>query len=221
MTYYLAAPIYVTALSAGLLGEKVGWRRWAAVLVGFAGVLVALRPSGASLTLPALISLLGSLLFAVLMIVTRRLRGTSDAALVAWPAIGTLLFGAAVAPLDWVPPSPRDFALLSLLGVVAMLANFCVVRSLKLAPASVVVPYQYTLLVWAVVFGYLVFGDVPRPGMVVGAGLIIGAGLFIFLREQAEARRLGPTTCAEAAGRALTRVAGGVRPAARGRTRYS
>ena len=147
---------------------------------------------GASLTLPALIALLGSVLFAFLMIATRKLRGAGDAALVAWPVIGTLAFGAVVAPLQWVPPTPRDFVLLSLLGVVAMTANFCVVRSLKLAPASVVVPYQYTLIVWAVVLGYAVFGDVPRLTMVVGAGLIVGAGLFIFLREQAAARAASP-----------------------------
>ena len=188
MTYYLAGPIYVTALSAALLREAVGWRRWTAVLVGFAGVLIALRPTGASLTPPALIALAGSVLFALLMIATRKLRGASDTALVAWPVIGTLAFGALAAPLHWVPPTPRDFALLSALGVVAMAANFCVVRSLKLAPASVVVPYQYTLIVWAVVFGYAVFGDVPGPNMVLGAGLIVGAGLFIFLREQAARR---------------------------------
>ena len=192
MTYYLAGPIYVTALSAVLLGESVGWRRWTAVLVGFAGVLIALRPTGASLTLPALIALAGSVLFAFLMIATRKLRGASDAALVAWPVIGTLAFGAVVVPLQWVPPTPRDFVLLSLLGVVAMTANFCVVRSLKLAPASVVVPYQYTLIVWAVVLGYAAFGDVPRLTMAVGEGLIVGAGLFIFLREQAAARAASP-----------------------------
>ena len=107
----------------------------------------------------------------------------------AWPVVGTLAFGALVAPASWVPPTPRDFVLLSMLGVVAMTANYCVVRSLKLAPASVVVPYQYTLIVWAVVLGYIAFGDVPRANMVIGAALIVGAGLFIFLREQAVARR--------------------------------
>ena len=164
MTYYLAAPIYVTALSPVLLDEAVGWRRWTAVLVGFAGVLVALRPSASTLTLPALVAVLGSLIFALMMITTRKLRGTSGTALVTGQTLGALLLGGALAPFDWVTPSPRDFLLLSLLGVVAMVAHVCVNRSLQLAPASVVAPFQYTLIVWAVVLGYLVFGDVPQLG---------------------------------------------------------
>jgi drug/metabolite transporter (DMT)-like permease len=88
-----------------------------------------------------------------------------------------------------VPPSTRDFALLSLLGVVAMVAHVCVNRSLKLAPASVVAPYQYTLLVWAVILGFLVFGDVVQPAMMIGAGIICGAGLALILLERHAAQR--------------------------------
>src|SRR5712692_3751028 len=98
VTFYLAGPIYVTALSVGLLGESVGWRRWTAVLVGFAGVMLALRPSAASFTLPALIALGGSMFFSVLMITTRMLRDTQDTVLIAGQIGATLLFGAAVAP---------------------------------------------------------------------------------------------------------------------------
>jgi drug/metabolite transporter (DMT)-like permease len=188
MTYYLAGPIFVTAISATVLGEKVGWRRWAAVLMGFAGVIVALRPGGATLAWPALIALAGSFSFALLMIATRYLRGTSDTVLVTTQTVGALAFGALAAPFAWVTPSPRDLALLALLGVVAMVAHACVNRSLILAPASTVVPYQYTTIIWAVIFGYLVFGDVPQPAMLAGAAIIIAAGLFIFLREQALAR---------------------------------
>jgi drug/metabolite transporter (DMT)-like permease len=187
ITFYLAGPIYVTALSVILLGERVGWRRWAAVLIGFVGVVVALRPSAASFTYPALIALAGSLFFAVSMITTRMLRGTSDTMLVTTQTLGALLFGAIAAPFGWTTPSLRDFLLLCLLGIVALVAHACTNRSLKLAPASVVVPYQYTLIVWAIVFGYLVFGDVPAALMLLGAAVIIAAGLFIFLREPGEA----------------------------------
>jgi drug/metabolite transporter (DMT)-like permease len=185
VTFYLAGPIYVTALSALFLGEHVGWRRWSAVLVGFAGVIICLRPSAATLTAPALIALAGSVFFALLMITTRTLRGTSDTVLITGITSGALIFGLISAPFGWVMPSLGDVALLALLGVVAQAAHMCVNRSLKLAPASVVVPYQYTLIVWAVVLGYLVFGDVPEAMMLVGAGIIVAAGLFIFLREQA------------------------------------
>ena len=194
VTFYLAGPIYVTALSVVLLGETVGWRRWSAVLVGFVGVVLALRPSAASFTLPALIALGGSIFFAILMITTRMLRETSDTVLVSGQNVATLLFGAAFAPFGWVTPSFRDFMLLSLFGVLSMVALACVNRSLKLAPASVVVPYQYTMIIWAIMLGYSVFGDVPDLLTLAGAAIIIAAGLYIFWREQAQSRQKAPSS---------------------------
>ena len=194
VTFYLAGPIYVTALSVVLLGETVGWRRWTAILVGFVGVVLALRPSAASFTLPALIALGGSIFFAILMITTRMLRETSDTVLVSGQNVATLLFGAAFAPFGWVTPSFRDFMLLSLFGVLSIAALACVNRSLKLAPASVVVPYQYTMIVWAIMLGYAVFGDVPDLLTLAGAAIIIAAGLYIFWREQAQSRQKAPSS---------------------------
>jgi drug/metabolite transporter (DMT)-like permease len=187
MAYYLAGPIFVTAIAGTLLGEPVGWRRWTAVTVGFFGVIVCLRP-GVAITWPALIALAGSLTFSLSMISTRTLRGTSDTVLVTVQTVAALAFGAVIAPVAWVTPSLSDTALLALLGMVAMVAHVCVNRSLKLAPASTVVPYQYTTIVWAVTFGYLVFGDVPDVWMLAGGAIIIGAGLFIFMRERRLAR---------------------------------
>lgn len=184
MTYWLAAPIYVAAMSPFLLGEKVGWRRWLAILVGFGGVVIALEPSAATLTAPALISILGSFCFAFMMLSGRALRGTPDTTLVFWQIAGAGLFGLVTAPFGWVTPSSFDLALLGLLGVVAMLAHVCVNRALKLADAATVAPFQYTLLFWAVIFGFVVFGDVPRPAMLVGAAVIVAAGLFILFRER-------------------------------------
>jgi drug/metabolite transporter (DMT)-like permease len=160
-TFYLAGPIFVTAMSPFLLGETIGWKRLCAVIVGFAGVLIALRPSSASVSGPALIALAGSLMFALLMMVTRAVRGTSDTVLATTQMISTFLVGAIIAPFGWVTPNARDFALLALLGIVAMFGLVCVNRSLRLAPASVVVPYQYSFILWAMIFGYLGFGDVP------------------------------------------------------------
>ena len=189
MTYYLAGPIFVTAIAGTLLREPVGVRRWTAVLVGFGGVVVALRPGSGMLSGPSLIALAGSFTFSLSMICTRYLRGTSDTVLVTTQTVGALAFGAVLAPLAWVTPGWRDLALLALLGIVAMAAHVCVNRSLILAPASVVVPYQYTTIIWALVFGYLVFGDVPDAAILVGAAIIIAAGLFILLRERQLSRR--------------------------------
>jgi drug/metabolite transporter (DMT)-like permease len=187
MTFYLAGPIYVAALSVVLLGERLDRGRLLAVGVGFVGVLIALRPSPETLSLPALVTLAGSFSFALLMVTTRALRGTGGATLVTWQTVAALICGALLAPFGWVTPSALDFGLLALLGVVAMLAHVLVNRSLVLAPASVVAPYQYTLIVWAVVFGWFVFGDAPSPAMLTGSAIIVAAGLVIVRAEHAVA----------------------------------
>jgi len=184
ITFYLAAPIFVTALSAILLGEQVDIRRWAAVGVGFCGVLIALRPSAGVFGWPAAIALGGSVAFAFLMVVTRSLRGTPDIMLASMQFFGTVVFGIVMAPFGWLTPNLRDFGFFMLAGGLAVLASLCVNRSLKLAPASVVVPYQYSMILWAAIFGYLVFGDLPSLATIIGVAIIIAAGLYIFLRER-------------------------------------
>jgi drug/metabolite transporter (DMT)-like permease len=119
-----------------------------------------------------------------MMIAGRSLRGTPDVTLVAWQTFGALLMGIALLPFGWVTPSLPDAVLLGLLGIVAMAAHLCVTRSLKLAEASVVVPYQYTLIVWALAFGWIVFGDWPTPAMLWGSGLIVAAGLALLVLER-------------------------------------
>jgi drug/metabolite transporter (DMT)-like permease len=190
MTYWMAAPIYVAALSSLILGEKVGWRRWTAICIGFLGVLIALRPSAATLTLPAFLCIAGSVAFALAIMLSRTLRGTPDASLVFYQMLAAIVLGLVMAPFQWkATPTLVDFGLLSFLGVVAMVAHVCVARSLKYAEASTVMPFHYSLLVWAVVFGYIFFGDIPHPAVVVGGLLIVAAGLFIFFREQSLGRR--------------------------------
>jgi len=187
VTYYQATPIFVTALSALVLGEQIGWRRWSAILIGFCGVLIALRPSAQSITWPAVIALAGSLAFSMLLLITRSLRGTPDIVLASAQFAGGLVFGLVVAPVGWVIPTWGSLGFFFAAGAISAGALLCVNRSLKLAPASTVVPYQYTMIIWAVAFGYAVFGDVPSLSTAIGAAVIIGAGLYIFLRE----RKLG------------------------------
>ncbi|MCK1543160.1 DMT family transporter [Bradyrhizobium sp. 147] len=184
ITYYLAGPIFVTAMSAVFLGERVGWRRWTAILIGFCGVLIALRPSAQTVSLPALIALGGSLSFATLMLITRSLRKTPDIVMASSQFIGTFSLGAVLSAFHWVPPTSGSLVIFALAGCVSVTALFCVNRSLKLAPASVVVPYQYSMIVWAVIFGFVVFGDVPEVATLLGAAIIIGAGFYIYLRER-------------------------------------
>lgn len=189
MTYYLAGPIYVAAFAALWLGEKIDMPRILAIGVGFVGVLIVLRPSPATFSWPAMIALAGSLFYALLMITTRMLRDTDDATLVLGQILGSLIFGIIAAPFAWAAPAWLDLAGLFLLGIVAMTAHACVNRSLKIAPASVVAPYQYTLIIWAIVLGYLAFGDVVGFWTLVGAAIICVAGLALLLLEHEAARR--------------------------------
>ncbi|MEP9370740.1 DMT family transporter [Mesorhizobium sp. KR1-2] len=184
MTFYMAGPIYIAALSHIFLGEKVGWRRWLAIAVGFCGVVIALRPSLSSLSLASLFALAGSASFAISMILTRRLRGTSDTTLVTWQTVGALVIGFVLAVSDWRTASPLDWSAMLLLGVVSGSAHLMITRALKLAPASTLAPLQYTLLLWAVVFGVAFFGDLPDNQMLVGSAIIVFAGLFIFHRQK-------------------------------------
>lgn len=180
---YLASPIYVTGMSALFLGERVGWRRWTAVLVGFAGVLIALRPSGAGLSVHALVAVAGSLFFSMSLVATRRLRGVSNIVLVSSQTVA-LLVATLVTAVAWVWPTPAQAGLLVLLGAVTTTGFLCMYHGLRLALASVVAPFQYTSIIWAVVMGYLVFGDVPGAATLAGAAVIIGAGVFIVWRER-------------------------------------
>ncbi len=189
LAFYMAAPIYVAVASHLFLGEKVGWRRWLAILIGFAGVLVALRPSPDSLSLASLFAVAGSLSFGLLLVLNRVLRGTSDATLVTWQTAGALLIGAAMMAVmgDWVTPTAFELGATLLLGIVSCVAHLLITRGLKLAPASTLAPLQYSLLLWGVVFGYLFFGDVPAANIWIGSGIIVLAGLFIFHRQNVKA----------------------------------
>lgn len=183
MAFWMAAPIYVVAISPFLLGERVGKRTWMAVAVGFVGVLILLAPSLQISGAGAVYALLGTATFAAIMVLGRSLRETADRDLVLFQLAAAGLAGLAFAPFDWQPlQSGVDLALLFLLGVVATAAHMLVTRALKLADASVVAPLQYSLLVWGVAFGFLVFGDVPAPAMLVGALLIVVSGLIVLRR---------------------------------------
>ena len=183
MTFYMAGPIYVAAISHFFLGERIGWRRWLAVFVGFAGVLIALKPSTAMFSWPSLFGLCGSLAFAMTLVLGRRLRQTNDATLVAWQTVGALVAGLVLSIGNWRSASTLDFAAMLALGVVAGSAHMLITRSLKLAPASLLAPLQYTLLIWAIALGFFFFGDIPDIQVFLGAAIIVLAGLFIFHRK--------------------------------------
>ena len=177
MTFYMAAPLITTALSAPLLGEKVERFRWIAVGFGFVGVVIALRPTPQMFSPAAMIALFGASMFALGQIVTRWLRGTHWLPLVTWQFVGGGIIGAATIPFSWRTPGLFDLGLMFLVGVVSMLCFVCITKALSLARAAVLAPFQYTMILWATIMGWIVWRDAPSWPMIVGNAFIIGSGL--------------------------------------------
>jgi S-adenosylmethionine uptake transporter len=182
MTFYMATPLIVTALSAPLLGEKVERFRWIAVLIGFVGVLIALRPSPQMFSRAAPIALFGATTFALSQTITRELRGVHWLPLVFWQFVGGGLIGAATVPWAWTTPNPFDLGLMFLVGAVSMTCFIFIVRALALARAAVLAPLQYSAILWAAIMGWLVWRDAPTLPIIVGNAIIIGSGLYVAAR---------------------------------------
>jgi S-adenosylmethionine uptake transporter len=182
MTFYMATPLIVTALSAPLLGEKVERFRWIAVLIGFAGVVIALKPSPQMFSWAAPLALFGATMFALNQTITRELRGVHWLPLVLWQFVGTGLIGAAAVPFAWTTPTAFDVGLMFLVGVVSMTCFIFIIRALALARAAVLAPLQYSAILWAAIMGWLVWRDAPTLPIILGNAIIIGSGLFVAAR---------------------------------------
>ena len=194
LTFYMAGPIYVAALSHFFLGERAGWQRWTAIVVGFIGVVIVLRPSSASLSWASLFALLGSFSLAVTLIMSRLLRSTSDSVLVTWQTVGVLVIGAVMSVNAWTTPDLPSLLAMLTLGVVASIAHMMMTRSMKLASASLLAPLQYTLLLWAIILGAVFFDEFPDLQVLIGSAIIVVAGLFIFHRKKVVGVPVKPET---------------------------
>jgi S-adenosylmethionine uptake transporter len=183
MTFYMAAPLIVVALSVPVLGERVERFRWIAVAVGFIGVLVALRPSPSMFSRASLLALFGASMYALGQVATRKLRRRHWLPLIVWQFAGASLIGAATTPFSWTTPGGLDLGLMFLLGVVSMTCFIFMTRALAMARAAVLAPLQYTSIVWATVIGWLVWRDAPTWPIVLGNAIIIGSGLYLASRD--------------------------------------
>ena len=189
MAFWMATPIFVAVAGALFMGETLDPMRFAAVLLGFAGVLLAL---GAGLDwgwLPMAVAMVGVTAYSAYLLLTRALRGTSATVLASYQMGSALVFGLVLAPFGWTPLTLIDAALLMLLGVVGVAAHLAVTKSLALAPAPVVVPWQYAMILWGILFGWIFFHEVPTPVMLAGVAVIIGAGFWLTRMELRAARR--------------------------------
>ncbi len=180
-----AGPLFVTALAPLLLHELVGWRRWAAVLIGFAGVTIMIKPFGATtLHWAALLPLGVALCGAIRDIATRHMHGTeTTAGIMFYSTVAVIFAGLGTLPAGWAAMSLEHYALFAVNGLVLAAAYFFLIEALRLAEASVVAPFKYVTLVWAVLIGMGLWGDVPDMRMFAGAFLVIASGLYILHRE--------------------------------------
>jgi S-adenosylmethionine uptake transporter len=191
MTFYMAAPIIITALSAALLGEEVEPLRWGAIAIGFVGVVIALKPSVHILSTASPLALLGAIMYGLSQTITRALRGLHWLHLVVWQFGGAGLIGAATLPFAFalVWPGPFDLMLMFLLGIVAMICFVFMTKALALTPASVLAPFQYTAILWATMLGWLIWRDGLSPAVAVGNALIIASGLVVLSAERRRSPR--------------------------------
>lgn len=185
------APIFVVLLSIPLLGEHVGRHRWFAVLLGFIGALVVVRPSPDGIE-PAMIYLLvAAILFALFQILTRKLAAVDSAGTTAvYTIIVSLVVSAILVPWHYVSPSPGDIVVwvaFATTGLLGGLRHFFVIKAYESAPASVISPFFYSELIGVTILGFLVFADVPDKWTMIGAIIIVSSGLYIAHRERVRA----------------------------------
>ena len=179
-----AGPLFVTGLAAWVLGERVGWRRWTAVAVGFAGIVVMTRPTGEALRWAVFLPLGVALVGAVRDVITRRMSTTeTSVSMLCYTSIGVTLSGLATWPFGWAILEAREVTLLALAACFLGAANFLVIESFRYAEAAVAAPFKYSEILWAVLFGALIWGYLPDAWIVAGSVLVVGSGLYILHRE--------------------------------------
>lgn len=177
-------PLFITALSVPLLGERVGWHRWIAVIIGLAGVLVIVRPGGAVWHWSAIAALLGAVSFALFQIITRLLanRDRHHTTLI-YTSMGGTAWASLIVPVFWTTPTVTHMALFLMLGAMGAGAHFLMLNAFARAEASMLAPFNYSKLIWVVILGYLVFGDLPGLDTWIGSAIIAAAGLYVLHRE--------------------------------------
>ena len=189
----MSGPIFLTALSVPLLGERVGLRRWSAVIVGFLGVLVMVRPGSGVFQPAALIALSGAFFYALAMVSIRRLSRTEPATTIVFyftlfaAIVGLLTWPLGATASDtlgaWAVPDLEGWIVLVGIGLIGGTAQLTMTYAFKLVPVAVIAPFEYGAIVIGVAYGFAIWNEVPDPYVLVGAAIVIASGLYIFYRE--------------------------------------
>jgi drug/metabolite transporter (DMT)-like permease len=178
------APLMIVALSVHVLGERVGIHRWVAVVIGFVGMLILVWPSGEVFEAGTLFALAAAVFWAIGMIMTRQVRDDDPWSTLFFTAlVGTVLISLAV-PYFWRTPSITAWAMMLAMGLLGGIAHTMIIFAFRSASASILAPYNYTLLVWATFYGWVLFDELPNLRTTIGAAVIVAAGLYVWYRER-------------------------------------
>ncbi len=183
-------PLLVTALSMPLLKERVGPRRWLGVCVGFIGTLVIIRPGTDVFEIAALFPLFAAFGYAFYQIMTRMVARTAEPPLtsLAYTALLGAVFTSLFVPFFWETPDLEGWLLMAAMGLLGGIGHFTLIKAFEMAPAAVITPFGYTSIIWATLYGFFIFGEIPDLMTFVGAAIIIASGLYVFHRERAAER---------------------------------
>jgi drug/metabolite transporter (DMT)-like permease len=188
---FACCPLLVAALAGPVLGERVGWRRWTAIAIGFAGVLVILKPGAGVFSVWSLLPLGAALMYALYSLLTRRAAAQDDSLVsLFWAAVIGAALMTPIGIWHWQPMSAGDWVAMTTYAALAATATWLVIRAYELAEASALQPFIYLQLVFVAIIGFTVFDEVLRPNVAIGAVIVVGAGLFTLIRT----RKVGGTT---------------------------
>ncbi|WP_247653688.1 DMT family transporter [Labrenzia sp. PHM005] len=183
-TLVFIAPVFITAISALFLKEQVGWRRWSAVLAGFIGVVIVVRPGAGTFQTASVLPLVTAFLYAVFMLSARWLDKSESAwTLMLYQVITGGVLTAIAMPFVWVTPNLDDIGLFLGIAVFGTAGVTMITQAFRLAPAATIAPFEYTALLWATLLGWLFWREIPDMATYAGAAVIVASGIFIVLRE--------------------------------------
>jgi drug/metabolite transporter (DMT)-like permease len=185
ITMLFISPIFMVILSVPLLGERISRHRWIAVIGGFAGVLIIMRPGGSTFQWALLLPLLAAMVNALRDVITRRLARTETSiAILFWSNIILMTGGFMTLPMGWAPVSTPDAFWFVAAGIFNGTAHFCIIDALRTGEASALAPIRYTALLWAALLGFLAWGEVPELWLLAGAAVIVGSSLYMIRAER-------------------------------------
>lgn len=188
-TIFFGSTFMMTALSVVVLNERVGPHRWAAVALGFVGVLIAMQPTNASIDVGVFYAFGSSISYALFALMTRKL-GSSEGAVkqVLYFHVWLGVLGTAALPFVYRPYTVDEVMLIAVAGGLVVVGHLCLTRAFSIAQVGLLAPFEYSALAWAAALGFFIWGDVPGPAMILGAGIIVVSGLYLMYRETRAAR---------------------------------